>query len=101
MMSGGALQEVRAVAESMEDPAQLPIAQAIGFKELLAVLEGTLEAAEAVAQASRLTRNYAKRQMTWVRNQALGAILLSYNTINAQEIEYLCDLIIAFISQNR
>jgi tRNA dimethylallyltransferase len=40
-------------------------AQAIGYKELLGVLDGTATLAEALDGLKLATRHYAKRQMTW------------------------------------
>ena len=40
-------------------------AQAIGYKELLGVLDGTVTLSEAVDSLKQATRHYAKRQMTW------------------------------------
>ena len=40
-------------------------AQAIGYKELLGVLDGTATLSEAVDSLKQATRHYAKRQMTW------------------------------------
>jgi tRNA dimethylallyltransferase len=68
MVEAGALEEVRALMARGLDPA-LPAMKAVGVRELAAHLAGetTLEAAiEATRQA---TRNYAKRQLTWFRNQ--------------------------------
>lgn len=68
MIAAGALEEVRALLLRRLDPA-LPVMRAIGVPELTAVLQGetTLEAAADAARQS--TRNYAKRQFTWFRNQ--------------------------------
>lgn len=68
MVEAGALDEVRALVARGLDPA-LPAMKAVGVREFVAHLAGgtTLEAAvEATRQA---TRNYAKRQLTWFRNQ--------------------------------
>lgn len=68
MVEMGALEEVRALVARGLDPA-LPAMKAVGVREFAAQLAGetTLEAAvEATRQA---TRNYAKRQLTWFRNQ--------------------------------
>ena len=68
MVEAGALDEVRALVARGLDPA-LPAMKAVGVREFAAHLAGetTLEAAvEATRQA---TRNYAKRQLTWFRNQ--------------------------------
>lgn len=47
----------------------LPAMKALGVRELGAMAAGDLTRAEAVAQAQMLTRRYAKRQLTWMRNQ--------------------------------
>ena len=47
-------------------------AQAIGYKELIAHLEGHCTLEEAVETIKRETRRYAKRQLTWFRrNQTI------------------------------
>ncbi|WP_328774598.1 tRNA (adenosine(37)-N6)-dimethylallyltransferase MiaA [Deinococcus aquaedulcis] len=50
--------------------------QALGYREALAVAGGTLAVPEAAAQIALATRQYAKRQQTFIRTQ-LGAPLLS------------------------
>ena len=71
MIASGALDEVRELASLGLDPA-LPAMKAIGVRELQAVIAGDLDAADAIEQAKIATRQYAKRQSTWFRNQ-LGA----------------------------
>nr|WP_292764380.1 tRNA (adenosine(37)-N6)-dimethylallyltransferase MiaA [Mesorhizobium sp.] len=68
MIEAGALDEVRALAALDLDPA-LPATKAIGFRELQAALSGTISMAEAMERAKIATRQYAKRQSTWFRNQ--------------------------------
>ena len=60
--------EVRKLMMRQLDPAA-PIMKAVGVRELAAHLRGELPLAEAVALAQQETRRYAKRQMTWFRNQ--------------------------------
>ena len=46
--------------------------QAIGYKEFLGVAEGTATVEEAVAEVKLRSRQYAKRQLTWLRrNEAV------------------------------
>ena len=89
MLDAGALDEVhmlgvRADAERL-DPA-LPIFKALGYRPLAEYLNGetTLDAAIEVSQQQ--TRNYAKRQTTWLRHQlpstadaAARIAILKYN----------------------
>lgn len=71
MLDAGAANEVRALLARKLDPT-LPVMRAIGVREIAGWLAGeiTHEAALAVGQQS--TRNYAKRQFTWLRHQLAG-----------------------------
>ncbi|NBX03479.1 MAG: tRNA (adenosine(37)-N6)-dimethylallyltransferase MiaA [Alphaproteobacteria bacterium] len=68
MLEQGALQEVENL---MKNPpaADSPIMKTLGLRELSAHLNGELSLAEATEKAQQNTRNYAKRQLTWIRNQ--------------------------------
>ncbi len=68
MIQAGALDEVRALQALGLDPA-LPVMKALGVRELAAHLAGEMSFEEASAKARQATRNYAKRQMTWMRTQ--------------------------------
>lgn len=67
MIATGALDEVRAVMPSY-DPT-LPAHRAIGVPELVAHLAGDLTLAEARERAVVATRQFAKRQRTWMRSK--------------------------------
>jgi tRNA dimethylallyltransferase len=72
MLSGGALEEVEAFHERIERGEVrdgVPLTKALGFKYLLAYFKGTLPRDEAVTLAQAETRHYAKRQVTWFKNQ--------------------------------
>ena len=60
--------EVEALAALGLDP-ELPAMKAIGVRELMAHAPATLSLDEALAAIATETRRYAKRQMTWFRNQ--------------------------------
>jgi tRNA dimethylallyltransferase len=68
MLAAGALDEVAALMARNLDPA-LPVMKAVGVRELAAHLRGETTLAEALAAARQQTRNYAKRQTTWMRGQ--------------------------------
>jgi tRNA dimethylallyltransferase len=68
MVAEGALEEVQAlVARGL--PAELPAMKAVGVREFGAHLAGEASLAEAVEATRQATRQYAKRQLTWFRNQ--------------------------------
>lgn len=68
MIEHGALDEVQALLGRDLDPA-LPAMKAVGVRELSAHLSGSISLDEAVVATQQATRNYAKRQLTWFRNQ--------------------------------
>jgi tRNA dimethylallyltransferase len=68
MLAAGALAEVRALAAREVDPS-LPAMKAHGVPWLIRHLNGEITLEEASAGAVMDTRRYAKRQLTWFRNQ--------------------------------
>lgn len=57
--------------------------QAIGYREALMHLRGELGLREMTARLQQATRNYAKRQLTWFRNQNPDARRLSMEGMDA------------------
>ena len=68
MLKSGALDEVRALAARALDPL-LPAMKAHGVPWLIRHLNGEISLDTAAAGAIMDTRRYAKRQLTWFRNQ--------------------------------
>jgi tRNA dimethylallyltransferase len=68
MMKSTALDEVRQLAKRKLDPT-LPAMKAHGVPWLIRHLSGEISREEAAAGAVMDTRRYAKRQLTWFRNQ--------------------------------
>jgi tRNA dimethylallyltransferase len=71
------------------DPA-LPAAKILGLRELWALAAGELEEAEAVRLAVTATRQFAKRQATWFRNQ-----MVDWNWLPAQQFGNILPLMLA------
>ncbi len=71
MVGEGLLEEVRTLLGS-GIPREATALQAIGYKEFLGVAEGLVTEAEAIAEVKLRSRQYAKRQLTWLRKN--GAI---------------------------
>ena len=72
MWHHGAHDEVRALLARRLDP-ELPVMRAIGVREVAAFLSGACDAPTAIADGQQATRNYAKRQYTWLRHQMPAA----------------------------
>ncbi|PJI86850.1 tRNA (adenosine(37)-N6)-dimethylallyltransferase MiaA [Sphingomonas koreensis] len=69
MFDDGAIEEVEDLLQRSDIPANAPVRRAIGVAEIAAFLEGSLDRDEALERAQAATRQYAKRQYTWLRNQ--------------------------------
>jgi len=69
MFEEGLVEETRRLLESGV-PRTARAFAALGYSEALAHLDGNLSLDEAAALTARLTRRYAKRQMTWFRREA-------------------------------
>jgi tRNA dimethylallyltransferase len=69
MMEQGAVEEVEGLlAKRLQGAA--PIMRAIGVPEISAMLRGEIDRDEAISLGQAATRQYAKRQYTWFRNQS-------------------------------
>lgn len=72
MWQNGALDEVEALlARNLAE--SLPVMRAIGVPEIAAFLRGEMSRESAISAGQQATRNYAKRQYTWLRHQNPGA----------------------------
>ncbi len=69
MLEMGAIAEVE-VLLARNLPSDAPIMRAIGVPEIAAMLAGDIDQDQAVALGQAATRQYAKRQYTWFRNQS-------------------------------
>jgi tRNA dimethylallyltransferase len=93
MMTEGATDEVAALAARDLDPS-LPVMKAIGVREIIAMKAGDITSSQAVDLASRESRRYAKRQMTWIRNNFNAEIIFS-----EQQLERKIQEIFAILSK--
>jgi len=82
MLDQGAVEEVEALL-ARNLPPTLPVMRAIGVPEIEAFIQGDLSKDEAILAAAQSTRQYAKRQFTWLRNQCPEA----WSRIESQNIE--------------
>ena len=68
MIAAGLVEEVRGLMGRDFGPEQSPL-NSIGYREVAAFVRGEMTLAEAVDLAKRKTRQFAKRQLTWFRNE--------------------------------
>ncbi len=92
MIAGGLLDEIAGLLHQGV-PRDCQAMQAIGYKELLPVLDGKMSLDEAVEILKRNSRRYAKRQLTWFkRNENIQWIFLDQQdpTEETKKILNLC-----------
>jgi tRNA dimethylallyltransferase len=71
MMAAGGLNEAHALWQRQLDP-DLPAMKAVGLPPLADFFAGHIPYEDATSRAILDTRHYAKRQITWIRNRAVG-----------------------------
>lgn len=72
MLDAGVMEEVKALSDRIDQndvPEDAPIIIAHGFRHLRAALKGQKTLEHAMEDTAVETRQYTKRQMTWIRNQ--------------------------------
>ncbi len=75
MMAQGFLDEVRALYARPDLDPQLPSIRSVGYRQLWDYLDRRCELDDAVERGIIATRQYAKRQMTWLRREPDLALL--------------------------
>jgi len=91
MVEQGAVQEVAKLLSLGLEPT-LPIMKALGVPELGSHLRGDMGLEEAIALAGTRSRQYAKRQSTWFKQQ-----MIAWNHLFEQDLESQIDKIFSFI----
>lgn len=91
MMQEGLLEEVKRLKEMGYHGGMVSM-QGLGYKELLAYLDGEYPLEEAIRILKRDTRHFAKRQLTWFRREK-DTIWLNKEVYDYQEDRILEDMI--------
>ena len=71
MVEDGLVEEVASLLDAGYSP-DLPSMQGLGYKEIVKYLQGEHTLDAAITAVKRGTRHFAKRQLTWFRNQLPG-----------------------------
>lgn len=70
MMAAGFLEEVRQLHTRGDLHPELPAIRAVGYRQLWGHLQGEYGLEEAVERGIAATRQFAKRQLTWLRSES-------------------------------
>jgi tRNA dimethylallyltransferase len=96
MMAAGFLEEVQRLRARGDLTARHPAMRAVGYRQLWAHLEGDYDLQEAVSRGVAATRQLAKRQLTWLRGEALGEWIDPDSTAPLSWIRDTCAQLAAF-----
>ena len=99
MLAAGAIEEVRALLARDLDPS-LPAMRAIGVRDLAAHIYGEIMLYEAIGFAKTASRQYAKRQYTWLRGQTPADWLHVDMELNDVEISKLAIILLNMLLTN-
>ena len=95
MLRKGLVEELRALLARGTLTAQSPALRAVGYRQLLAFCDGRESFPEAREKALFATRQLAKRQLTWMRSNALyptAAQITRFDPFAADSVERFCAL---------
>lgn len=83
MFREGLLEEARRLLEAGYGPGD-PGMTGTGYREAVALLRGDIEMDDAVDRVQRATRRYARRQLTWFRNQLPAGEILELDATRSR-----------------
>ena len=99
MVEAGLIAEIETLLARGLDPACTAL-QAIGYKEFLAAMGGEATIEEAVEEVKLRSRQYAKRQLTWLRrNQAIHWIIWEKERDFSQALRLSTDFLAPYALQ--
>lgn len=90
MMRNGLIEEVRSLdANGLRESSTA--SQAIGYREMLEVLDGAITLSEGVELVKRNTRRYAKRQIAWLKRDGRARLVDVGKTGLEEAVDMVCD----------
>ncbi len=92
MFDRGAVEEAEALLARGLNP-DLPAMRAIGVPQIASYLRGDITRADALEQTQAATRQYAKRQYTWFRNQPPADWRRHTESLNIDSIKELATIL--------
>ena len=92
MVDNGLIQECK---EVYTQGGLKTVNQAIGYKELIPYFNGTAQFSDCIDNIKQVTRNYAKRQLTWFRKDNRINWIMADNFETLDKIMDFCEKVIA------
>jgi tRNA dimethylallyltransferase len=90
MLAQGFIDEVATLRENPALTPDLPAMRAVGYRQTWRYLSGEIDAASLLQQGISATRQFAKRQLTWLRSETdLQAFDCTDTQLYSSVIQYL------------
>lgn len=90
MIEQGFIEEVQKLFEREDLDLSLPSMRAVGYRQVWEFLEGKMSKEQMIERGITITRQFAKRQMTWLRREEEALWLATEdNNIYEQAVDYL------------
>lgn len=90
MVDEGGLDEVKKFMqdypEIIQNPQSYSISKTLGLREIIQYIRGEINWNEMIEVSTKITRNYAKRQYTWFRNQLKDKDLVVEELLNKKNV---------------
>ena len=97
MLAAGLVDELAALRRRYPLSPQLPSMRSVGYRQVWAWLRGEFSREEMVVRGQAATRQLAKRQMTWFRNQLNVEWI---DTLDFSSMDKLADAVLAAWKKN-
>lgn len=91
MVENGLVDEVKTIVEKHNLTIKNQCMQGIGYKEILEFLNNKISLDEAIEKIKISTRHYAKRQLTWFRNQVEALWINLSETSKSDAVKLIVD----------
>lgn len=94
MIEQGFIEEVRGLYERGDLDLSLPSMRAVGYRQVWKYLQGKMTREQMIEQGITITRQFAKRQMTWLRRETEALWIATEDTNRYEQArDYLHDII--------
>lgn len=101
MIEQGFIEEVQGLFERGDLDLSLPSMRAVGYRQVWEYLEGKMDKAQMIERGITITRQFAKRQMTWLRREEDALwIATEDNDIFEQAVHHLEPVLANYWAKN-
>jgi len=87
MLEKGLIEEVESLKQRGDLSLELPSMRTVGYRQVWQFLDDEIDRQQMIDQSVAATRQLAKRQLTWLRNQPGLVWFVGYNGIDSDSLQ--------------